>query len=119
MRLSSKCETRARVDRATRRQNIRARRRTVNTRRTSSDPQPARRAGDRETTSFPSRRGRARSILQSVEGAPVFVTAALLEHLRQLSADPDRAEALAAELSQLGVDVTAAIPSALSVSIVF
>jgi hypothetical protein len=48
----------------------------------------------------------------------VFVTAELLERLRHLTADPDRAEGLAAALSGLCVDVEVAVPSWMSVSIV-
>jgi hypothetical protein len=50
-------------------------------------------------------------------GSPVFVTAELLEQVRHLTADPDRADALAAALSALCVDVEVAVPSWLSVSI--
>jgi hypothetical protein len=48
----------------------------------------------------------------------VFVTAQLLEQLRHLTADPDRAHRLAAALSGLCVDVEVAVPSWMSVSIV-
>jgi hypothetical protein len=48
----------------------------------------------------------------------VFVTAQLLEQLRQLTVDPDRADALAAALSELCVAVEVAVPSWTSVSIV-
>jgi hypothetical protein len=48
----------------------------------------------------------------------VFVTVELLEQLRHLTADPDRADALAAALSGLCVDVEVAVPSWISVSIV-
>jgi hypothetical protein len=48
----------------------------------------------------------------------VFVTAQLLEQLRHLTADPDRAEGLAAALSGLCVNVEVAVPSWMSVSIV-
>jgi hypothetical protein len=48
----------------------------------------------------------------------VFVTVQLLQQLRHLTADPDRAEGLAAALSGLCVDVQVAVPSWTSVSIV-
>jgi hypothetical protein len=48
----------------------------------------------------------------------VFVTVELLERLRHLTADPDRADALAAALSGLCVHVEVAVPSWRSVSIV-
>jgi hypothetical protein len=48
----------------------------------------------------------------------VFVTAQLLQQLRHLTADPDRADTLAAALSALCVDVEFAVPSWMSVSIV-
>jgi hypothetical protein len=51
-------------------------------------------------------------------GSPVFVTAELLEQLRHLTADPDRADALASALSALCVEVGVAVPSWTSVSIV-
>jgi hypothetical protein len=48
----------------------------------------------------------------------VFVTVELLEQLRHLTADPDRADALAAALSGLCIDVGVTVPSWVSVSIV-
>ena len=48
----------------------------------------------------------------------MFVTVELLEQLRHLTADPDRANGLAAALSALCVDVEIAVPSWTSVSIV-
>lgn len=48
----------------------------------------------------------------------MFVTVELLEQLRHLTADPDRADALAAALSGLCIDLGVAVPSWVSVSIV-
>ena len=84
-------------------------------RRMGSDPQPARR-GDREQSLVSARTGP--SDIRARPENPVFVTAALLKQLRHLTADPDRADTLAAALSALCVDVEVAVPSWMSVSIV-
>lgn len=57
-------------------------------------------------------------MFEPVRGVLVLITVELLEQLRHLTADPDRADALAAALSGLCVHVEVAVPSWMSVSIV-
>jgi hypothetical protein len=61
--------------------------------------------------------GRAQRII-CPSGEPVDAVAALSQHLRVLSGNPERGDRLMAGMSQLAADLTVAVPSLLAVSIV-